>query len=297
MGIKRIESNQRAGYMFIAPAMLFFILFILYPIFYILQASFYQWDGINERIFIGLDNFKKLFFHDRVFKLILRNGFYWIFLTVFPQMIIGFFLAFILNHNLRGRNLARAIFYLPAVISPVVIGIVWQRIYNPFGGLISDFGFKTGMSFMAQPYLSDPDIAIFSVINVNVWQWTGYSMLMLLAGIQSIPEDIFESAYLEGCSKWQEIRYLVWPMVRGVRMTLILLGVIGALQTFDLVYALTNGGPNNATQMFPVYIYQKAFKLQSMGYGSSLSVVTVAIALGLSLFQTKILGARFSFEG
>jgi raffinose/stachyose/melibiose transport system permease protein len=293
---KGIEANQLSGYFFIAPAMIFFIVFILYPIIYIVQGGLFQWDGVNERIFIGLKNYVEIFLHDRVFKLIIRNSFYWVFLTVFPQMIIGFLLAFIVNHNLRGRNLARAIFYLPAVISPIVIGIVWQRIYNPFSGLISDLGYKLGLPFLALPFLSDPDIAIFSVINVNVWQWTGYSMLMLLAGMQSIPEEIFESSHLEGCSKWQEIRYLVWPMVRGVRMTLILLGVIGALQTFDLVYALTNGGPNNATQMFPTYIYLKAFKLQSMGYGSALSVITVAIALGLSIFQTKVLGTKFSFD-
>ncbi len=296
MRIKGLENNQWSGYLFIAPAMLFFFIFILYPILYILQASFFQWDGINNRIFIGWNNFKTILFHDRVFRLTIRNSIYWIFLTVFPQMILGFFLAFMVNHNLRGRNLARAIFYLPAVISPVVIGIVWQRIYNPFGGLISDIGFKLNLPFIALPYLSDPKIAIFSVINVNVWQWTGYSMLMLLAGMQSIPEDIFESAHLEGCSKWQEIRFFVWPMVRGVRLTLILLGIIGALQTFDLVYSLTDGGPNNATQMFPTYIYQKAFKLQAMGYGSTLSVITVSIALSLSIFQTKVLGTRFSFD-
>ncbi len=292
--MKAYKQSQISGYLFIAPAFLFFTVFIVYPICFVLHTSLFQWDGINERIFVGFRNYSQIFLRDRAFRLAARNSFYWIFFTIIPQMIVGFVFAFILNHNLRGRLVARTIFYLPAIMSPIVIGIIWQRIYNPFGGLIADIGIKLGLS-LSIPFLSDPNIAIFSVINVNVWQWTGYSMLMLLAGMQSIPDEIFKSAYLEGCTKWQEIKYIVWPMVKGVRLTLILLGVIGALQTFDLVYALTNGGPNNATQMFPTYIYQKAFRLQSVGYGSALSVITVTLALVLSVFQTKFFGTKFAF--
>ncbi len=293
--MKKYRENQLSGYLFVIPALLLFCIFILYPIFYIIHTSFFEWDGINERIFIGFRNYSQIFLKDRAFRLASRNSLYWIFLTIIPQMVLGFIFAFILNHNLKGRTIAKTIFYLPAIMSPIVIGIIWQRIYNPFGGLISDLGQILGLPFLSIPFLSDPNIAIFSVINVNIWQWTGYSMLMLFAGMQNIPEEIFESSKLEGCTKRQEIRFIVWPMVRSVRLTLILLGVIGALQTFDLVYSLTNGGPNNATQMFPTYIYQKAFRLQSMGYGSALSVITVSIALSLSVLQTKLFGTKFSF--
>ena len=272
--------------------MFLFMVYVLYPIGYILVNSLYAWDGVNERVFIGFQNYVRMF-SDEVFLISLRNVTYWIFLTIFPQMIIGFTFAYILNHAIRGRTLIRAIIYMPAIISPVVIGIVWQRIYNPFGGFLSDLGFRTGLTFLAQPYISDPKIAIFSVIAVNVWQWSGWSMLLYLAGMQSIGEEIFESTRLEGVSKWQEIRYIVWPMLKGTHLTLILLGVIGALQTFDLVYTLTNGGPNNASQMLSTYIFLRSFRLQGMGYGSAMSVFTLALALGLSLFQIKVLGAKF----
>jgi multiple sugar transport system permease protein/raffinose/stachyose/melibiose transport system permease protein len=118
-------------------------------------------------------------------------------------------------------------------------------------------------------------------------------MLLYLAGMQSIDDEIFESTRIEGISKWQEIRFIVWPMLKGTHLTLILLGVIGALQTFDLVYTLTNGGPNNASQMLSTYIFLRSFRLQSMGYGSAMSVFTLVLALGLSLFQIKVLGAKF----
>ena len=289
-------KHQRAGYLFIAPAMVLFLIYILYPIFSILRGSLFRWDGINEKVFLGFTHYREIFTGDRIFRLAMRNSLYWAVLAISIQMIIGFAFAYILNHNLRGRNIPRAIFYLPAIISPVVIGIVWQRIYNPFGGLLSDIGYRTGLSFLAQPYLSEPRTAVFSVITVNIWQWTGYSMLMILAGMQSIPDEVHQSVKIEGASRFQEIRYILWPMVRGVRTTLILLGIIGTLQTFDLVFALTNGGPNHATQMPATYIYLKAFRLQSMGYGSALSSLTVALALLLSVVQIKGFGAKFSLD-
>ena len=292
INIRPRKITQQIGLLFIAPAMLLFIVYVLYPIGYILSNSIYIWDGVNERIFIGFQNYVRMF-TDEVFLISLRNVMYWIFLTIFPQMIIGFVFAYILNHEISGRTLIRAIIYMPAIISPVVVGIVWQRIYNPFGGLLSDLGIITGLTFLAQPYISDPSRAIFSVIAVNVWQWTGWSMLLYLAGMQSIEDEIFESTRLEGVSKSKEVRYIVWPMLKGTHLTLILLGVIGALQTFDLVYALTNGGPNNASQMLSTYIFLRSFRLQGMGYGSAMSVFTLALALGLSLFQIKFLGSKF----
>jgi multiple sugar transport system permease protein/raffinose/stachyose/melibiose transport system permease protein len=290
--LKSNRTTQQIGLVFIAPAMILFFVYVLYPIGYILVNSLYEWDGVNERIFVGFRNYVQMF-QDDVFLISLRNVFYWIILTIFPQMFIGFIFAFILNHELKGRTAFRAILYMPAIISPVVIGIIWQRIFNPFGGFLSDIGLKTGLTFLVQPYISDPNIAIFSVIAVNVWQWTGWSMLLYLAGMQSIDDEIFESTRIEGISKWQEIRFIVWPMLKGTHLTLILLGVIGALQTFDLVYTLTNGGPNNASQMLSTYIFLRSFRLQSMGYGSAMSVFTLVLALGLSLFQIKVLGAKF----
>jgi multiple sugar transport system permease protein/raffinose/stachyose/melibiose transport system permease protein len=289
---KSNRTTQQIGLLFIAPAMILFLVYVLYPIAYIVVNSLYEWDGVNQRIFVGFQNYQRMF-QDEVFLISLRNVTFWIFLTIFPQMLIGFSFAYILNHEIKGRTVFRAIIYMPAIISPVVIGIVWQRIYNPFGGFLSDLGLKTGLKFLVQPYISDPKLAIFSVIAVNVWQWSGWSMLLYLAGMQSIEEEIFESTRIEGVTKWQEIRYIVWPMLRGTHLTLILLGVIGALQTFDLVYILTNGGPNNSSQMLSTYIFLRSFKLQGMGYGSAMSVFTLAFALGLSLFQIKVLGAKF----
>ena len=285
-------DNQ--GLFFMAPAMILFVVFVLYPILYIFNASMYDWDGINQALFIGLQNYVEMFTDDRPFGLAIRNSIYWTFLTIFPQMFLGFILASILTSGIPFQNVFRIIFFMPAIISPVVLGIVWQRIYAPFGGLLADLAFETGAHFLRQEYLSSSRLAIFSTIFVNVWQWTGFSMLMYVAGLQGLPGEVLSAAQVDGANAWQRIRHVIWPMLRHVHLTLILLGVIGTLQTFALVYMLTNGGPSSASEMLPTYIFRKAFPLQSMGYASALAVVLLVIALSASIFQVRVLGSRFT---
>ncbi len=289
---KWLIDNQ--GLFFMAPAMILFVVFVLYPILYIFNASMYDWDGINQAIYVGVQNYIEMFTDDRSFALSIRNSIYWTFLTIFPQMFLGFILAYILTSGVPLQNAFRVIFFMPAIISPVVLGIIWQRIYAPFGGLLADLAWETGARFLMQPYLSDPKIAIFSTIFVNVWQWTGFSMLMYVAGLQGLPGEVLSAAQVDGAGALQRIRYIVVPMLRHVHLTLILLGVIGTLQTFALVYMLTKGGPNHATEMLPTYIFLKAFPLQSMGYASAVAVVLLVIALGASIFQVSVLGSRFT---
>ncbi len=286
--------QEREGLIFIVPALLLFFAFILYPAFYIFYAGMLDWDGLNPGRFVFFENYKRMFTSDRPFWLAMRNSLYWAPLTIGPQMVLGFAIAFLLEMRMPFKTLFRMIFYVPAIISPVVIGIVWQRIYNPFGGLLSDIGFSTGMNFLSTPFLADTDIAIFAVIAVNVWQWMGFSMLLYIAGMQGISAEVLEAARLEGLTVRQTAMYVVWPMLKHVHLTLVLLGIIGTLQTFPLIFIMTSGGPNHATEMLPNYIFQQGFILQNMGYASALSVVLLLLALGLSVFQVNVLGARFA---
>lgn len=290
----RLAMNRDwEGVLFVLPALVMFAAFVLYPILYILRASLLDWNGLAEGTFVGLRNYADLFTADPVFRKTLRNAALWALGTIFPQMLLGFALAVLLNGPIFGRTVYRTIFYLPAIISPVVVGIVWQRIYDPFGGLLADLARRTGWEWVSHPYLADPAIATYSAIAVNVWQWTGFSMLLYLAGLQGQPGEVLEAAEVDGATPFQRVRQVVWPMLRSVHLTLILLGMIGALQTFALVFIMTKGGPNNATQTMPTYIFQQAFQLQSLGYGSAVSVVLLLVALGSSLFQMRFFGSRF----
>ena len=291
------NDGQAQGLIFIMPALVLFGVFVFYPACYIFIAALYDWDGVNDGTYIGLANFSRILTDDGPFWLSMRNAAYWAPLTIVTQMVLGFVIAYLLEIKTPFVSFFRSVFYFPAIMSPVVIGIVWQRIYNPFGGLLSDIGRATGATFLSFPFLSDTDTAIFAVIVVNIWQWMGFSMLLYIAGMKGISREIFEAARLDGISMRQTAVFVVWPMLKHVHLTLILLGVIGTLQTFPLIYIMTKGGPNHATEMLPNYIFQQGFILQNMGYASALSVILLLLSLGLSIFQTGVLGAKFSFGG
>lgn len=289
--------KRHQGALFVFPALFLFGVFVFYPAFYIFYAAMFDWDGINAGSFIWFSNYTEIFGSDRAFWLTIRNSIYWAPLTIFPQMVLGFIIAFLLEIRTPYVTLFRAIFYIPAIISPVVVGIVWQRIYNPFGGLLSDIGAATGMDFLAFPFLADTSTAIFAVILVNVWQWMGFSMLLYIAGMQGVSKEVLEAARLDGVSLRQVAVHIVWPMLKHVHLTLVLLGVIGTMQTFPLIFIMTRGGPNHATEMLPNYIFQQGFILQNMGYASALSVVLLVLSLGLCIVQVRVLGAKFSIGG
>lgn len=282
--------QRQQGWVYVLPAMALFAIFVLYPIVYNVQASFLDWDGINPGHSVGFSNYVDLIAHDPVFKTVLKNSVLWIFLTIFPQMFIGFALAVMVNQRLRGRNVYRAIFYLPAIISPIVVGMIWRKIYDPSTGLLGALADSTGLSFLGGGPLGDPSWAIFACILVNVWQWTGFSMLLYLAGLQGIEQEILDAAEVDGTSTWQRIRYIIWPLLRGVHTSLILLGIIGSLKTFELIYVLTDGGPNHASEMLPTYTFRQAFTEYHVGYAATISVMLLVISIGASMLFVRLFG-------
>lgn len=280
------------GLAFLAPALALFLVFVLYPIVYNVQASTLDWDGVNAGTFVGLGNYAQLF-EDPVFLTTLKNSAFWIPLTILPQAVIGFLLALALNTTLRGSAVYRAIFFVPAVLSPVVVGIVWQRILDPSNGVITSGARAVGLTDVSTDWLSDPQTAIFAVIGVNVWMWTGFSMLFYLAGLQLVDTSVLEAAKIDGASGPQTVVRVILPLLRTTHLSLLLLGIIGSLKTFELVYVLTQGGPNNASQMLPTYAFLQAFQLQSVGYASTISVVLVVVAIASSLAMVRVFGSGF----
>jgi ABC-type sugar transport system permease subunit len=245
---------------------------------------------------IGWANYARLA-GDWIFRLALRNEVLWALFTIFPQMFLGFILAVCLNRPLFGRNIYRAILYMPAVISPVVIGIIWQSIYDPYMGPLADFLRSVGLGSWVRAWLAEPQTALFAIIAVNVWKWTGWSMIMYLAGLQGIPEEVYEAATIDGVNVFQRVTKIMWPMCRGTTLTLILLGVIGTLQEFALVYVLTKGGPNHASELLTTHIFNEAFTLRNMGYASAISVVLLIIGVVMSMLQLRYTGSGKTARG
>ena len=290
--MSQLWRERLVGLAFLVPALLLFAVFIVYPIVYNVQASTLKWDGVNEGTFVGLGNYRELV-ADPIFHRTLVNSALWIPLTIIPQGLIGFLLAVALTQKLRGSTVYRALFFIPAILSPVVVGIVWQRIMDPFNGVLTQVGKATGLDFLTNNYLSDPKTAIFAVIFVNVWMWTGFSMLFYLAGLQLIDPSVVEAARIDGAGGFQTLIRITFPLLKSTTLSLVLLGIIGSLKTFELVYVMTEGGPYHASEMLPTFAFLEAFKLQNVGYASAISMVLLVIAIVSSLSMVRVFGAGF----
>lgn len=287
----KLRQNT-TGLLFLLPALILFAVFVVYPIVYNVQASTLEWDGVNPGTFVGFDNYVKLF-QDPTFLITLRNSAYWIPLTIVPQALIGFLLALALNRGIFASTIYRAIFFIPAILSPVVVGIVWQRIMDPFNGVFSSVGRASGLDWLGGNFLANPQTAIFAVIFVNIWMWTGFSMLFYLAGLQLVDTSVLEAAKIDGAGSFQTTVRITFPLLKSTHLSLLLLGIIGSLKTFELVYVLTQGGPAHASEMLPTYAFQQAFQLQSVGYASTISVVLIVIAVASSLSMVRVFGSGF----
>lgn len=207
------------------------------------------------------------------------------------QAGVGFFLAYIIEEQLqKGKGIFRTVFFLPVVTSVVVVAIVWGKMLQPYQGIITHYLSALGIGGQVN-ILGMPNTAIFGCIIANIWEWTGWSMIMYVAGMSQIPEDMKEAAKIDGATRWKEILYIYIPSLASTHKSLLMLGIIGSLQTFGLIYTMTGGGPNHASEMPGTYIFQSGFTNQQMGYASALSVVILLFALVLTVFQVKGLGA------
>jgi len=288
--LRQKKQYNIKGYLFILPALLFFCIYILYPILFVSWGSVFSWTNLRNMEFAGLNNFIEIL-KDRNMVKILRNSVLWILITVPVQAIIGFFLAYLIEERLKkGRGFFRTAFFLPVATSVSVVAIIWGKMYLPYNGLFQTIITSMGLDISVN-VLGNPTIAIYGIIFTNVWEWTGWSMIMYVAGISQIPEDMKEAARIDGATKWKEIKYVFLPMLAATHKSLLMLGIIGSLQTFALVYTMTNGGPNYASEMPGTYIFKMGFTNQQMGYASALSVTFLLFALMLTIIQIKFLGS------
>ncbi|MEZ5933863.1 MAG: sugar ABC transporter permease [Alphaproteobacteria bacterium] len=280
-------------YVFVLPAVLLFLIFIAYPILWVMGESLYSQSPESGRSFVGLANYAAAF-GDRTFWLVIRNMLLWGLITIPVQMLIGGLLAFAIErHTRRMRAFYRTMFFIPVVTSVSVVSLVWVQIYAPYYGIAQEYLRHLGITFSGS-LIGDPATAIYALIVVNIWQWTGFSMLLYIAGIANLPEEVMDAAKIDGASGFRLAWDVVVPMLAPATKSLLLLGVIGTLQTFPVVHLMTGGGPNHASEVFGTAIFKESFVLGDSGMGATLSVIVLVIALGLTLAQIVFLGTRFA---
>jgi raffinose/stachyose/melibiose transport system permease protein len=283
-----MTRRNYTGYIFIAPMLILFLVFIVYPIVFNSYISFFDWNGINiNKSFAGLQNYKKIF-KDPVLLKIFRNFFFFASVTITVQAMLGMIFASFFMRGLKFSGFYRTLVYLPVIATPAIIGNIFSRILETNRGDLNVFLRQIGLGFFAQPWLATPKWALWMVIMVNIWQWTGYSMLIYYTNMLNIPEDIFEAATIDGANQVQQFFRITFPMLRGTHFTLFIMGALGSLKCFDLPYILTKGGPNYATEFFSTYIYRKSFDLFDQGGASALVMIMFVIALLITAIQLKI---------
>ncbi|MBW7884648.1 MAG: sugar ABC transporter permease [Caldilineaceae bacterium] len=290
---RRTSSRQRRewrdGYLLVAPALVLFVLLVVYPMFNTVYLSLFNYGLTDARIrFIGINNFIELT-GDGVFWRSLRNNFTILVVSVVVQVGLGIILAALIDRGIRwGKGVARTLNFAPVVMSAVAVGILWQLIYDPTVGLANRFVNLLGLDPPSQGWLGDPRLVIYSILVVACWQYTGYVMIIVLAGIQSVSQELYEAAAIDGATEIQKFFSVTLPSIRNVIIAVVLITMIGAMKVFDLVYILTRGGPANASQVMGTYIYYNAFTINRAGYASAISVVLLGFALILGFLQLRL---------
>jgi raffinose/stachyose/melibiose transport system permease protein len=281
----RTGRNVRAwgvAGLFMLPALALYTLFVLFPIVQAARFSLYDWNGLEPLDqFVGLANFERAL-ADPVFLGAVGHNAFIVVLSLAVQIPFALGLALMLNRRFRGRAVLRLIFFAPYVIAEVITAIVWSLILQP-NGLAEHFLTAIGLEDAYQPWLADPDTVLSALFFIITWKYFGFHMILLLAGLQGIPDELEEAAAIDGASRWQGIRYVILPLLGPTIRVSVFLSIIGALQLFDLVWVTTRGGPVNASNTMAVYMFDRGFVRFQFGYGSAVAVILFLICFVLAL--------------
>lgn len=281
---KELKKNLVA-YSFLLPNFLGFAIFTLIPVIFAFALSFLNWDGANPITFAGLGNFKRLF-EDSTFIISLKNTFVYSIGTVPLTLVSALGIAILLNQKIFARNIFRTIFFFPYVASLVAIAVVWNMIFNPTMGVVNSFLMNIGIQ-NPPGWTSSTVWAMPVIIFVSIWKNMGYYMVIYLAALQGVPQDLYEAASIDGANGWQKFKNVTLPMLTPTTFFVSIMLTISCFKVFDLIYMMTEGGPGRSTMVLVTHIYNTAFKEFSYGYSSAISMVLFLIVLVITLIQFR----------
>lgn len=273
---------------FVLPCLIIYVGLVFVPILISMYSGLLQWNGIvpiGDAKFIGFDNFHRMFTNDSVFWPSVRRTFMLAGFSMIIQLPLALFVAILIGRYTRKANFLVSSYFLPVILSVVVIGQLWKTIYNPAsqGGMINQILISLGLDSWSHNWLTDPKVAIFAVIVVGLWQYLGYHILIQFTGIQNIPADIYEAAKIDGADGFKADKYITLPMIVPIFKISVVLSFIGSLQSFDLIMVMTGGGPAHATDVISMHMYNMSFLSQKYGYGSAIATFLVVMCLAATV--------------
>ena len=273
--MQNLHSKQQKWMpvVFLAPAVVLFTVYVMFPILQSIWLSFYEWDGLGEKTFIGFGNYRELF-DDYQFWVALKNNLYWmVFFMLAPP--IGLAIALFLNQKVMGIRLVKSMFFFPFVLSQVVVGLVFSWFYDPSFGLFNKAIGLFGMEPVA--VLSDENWVTFGIIVAGLWPQIAYCMILYLTGLNNLSPDQIEAARLDGAHGWKMLRFVILPQLRPATFIAVVVTVIGALRSFDLVATMTSGGPFGSSSVLAYFMYEQSIFNYRAGYGAAIATVLFVI--------------------
>lgn len=274
------RAHRYAPAIFLGPAVLILATISLFPFVYSLWLSLNKWnlaDRTATWTLVGLKNYITIFTTDPFFGSAIKATFIFLGGAVVVEMILGLAIALLLNDEFRGQGLIRTMIMLPLMTTPVVVGLIWRFMYNPERGMVNYLLSLVGIT--GPDWLGRHQTAMPAVIFADIWEWTPFVALIVLAALQALPREPFEAALIDGASAWQSFRYITFPLIQPALLVALLIRLMDAFKTFDLIYVLTLGGPGVSTQALSLYTYKYGFKFFRMGYASALSYIMIILMI------------------
>ena len=284
-------------YLFLLPALFFIGVFVIYPILHAFYFSMFDLRVVGQKTidFIGFRNFKRLLIDNERTWEVVQNSLTYTVLVTAGTVLIGLFLALLLDNEVKGWRVFRVVFFLPVMLAAVIVAKLWMAFYDPHHGLFNELLRELGLGHLEQVWLGDHRIALYSIIAISIWQYSGYTMVFFVAALQNIPPDVKEAARIDGLSNPFSIaRHISIPLISPVIVTVIMLQIIGTLKIFDIIWATTKGGPGVSTTVLSIMMYREAFLRNNFGYAQTIAVFMFLLVLVVSLVYLRI--ARFGKE-
>ena len=275
------------------PAAILFAGFYFVPFIANLRYSLTRWDRITEPEFVGLRNFVNLLTNDDLFYKVLGNNLRFTFLVVVFQTLFSLIFALFLVKNSKANIALRTLFFFPTILSSVSVGMIWLFMYDPNFGAINLFFTKIGLESFALNWLGSESSALYAIAFTQVWFHTGQMMVIYIAGLQQIPQELYEAAEMDGASRWQQFKNVTWPMSIPTTIVVMAYTTIQSFRAFDLIFSMTQGGPNNSTNIFAVLIYQTIFSELRIGYAAAQSIFFIFVLVFITILQRKFLNSRY----
>lgn len=277
-------------YLFLIPGFIIYSIFFILPTFGAFFYSLTDWDGVSQNFnLVGFKNYINLVKNDTVFTKSIGNNMKFLFTVVIFQTLFSLIFALILLKNTKTNIFFRALFFFPTILSSVSVAFIWSFMYAPSIGFINPLLETIGLGGLAKGWLGDPSIAIFSVSFVQVWFHTGQVMVIFIAGLQNVPKELYEAAIIDGASRWRRFTAITWPMIAPSTTMVVGYTIIQTFKAFDLIFAMTGGGPNFSTEILVTFIYNSAFSHYQFGYASAASVILMVIVCIITFVQFRLI--------